>query len=115
MKSGGSRTICVAKDFSPTPGARYRADGDWSGQQFREEILEPAFREAVMRGGTVSVELDECEGFATSFLEEAFGGLARRVGGADKVLAVIRVVSQDEPGLVDDVDYYIRHALDEDR
>ncbi|MDP2308410.1 MAG: STAS-like domain-containing protein [Pseudomonadota bacterium] len=110
----GARVIRLAREFSSTPGARYRADGDWSGQQFREDILEPAYREAARTSGKVVVDLDECEGFATSFLEEAFGGLARKLGSSDRVLNTVAVTSSDEPGLVADVEYYIQHALDED-
>lgn len=29
--------IKIASDFSPYPGGRYRTDGDWNGQAFREE------------------------------------------------------------------------------
>lgn len=107
--------IQVAKQFSPTPGARYRDDGDWSGQQFREELLEPAYREVARTGGRVIVNLDDCEGFATSFLEEAFGGLVRKVGSAREVQGVVSAECADEPALVEDVEYYIAHALDEDR
>ena len=66
--------IRVAADFSRTPAGRYRTDGPWSGEAFREDHLAPA-----LRGGNqkVIVYLDDVEGYGSSFLEEAFGGLVR--------------------------------------
>jgi hypothetical protein len=68
--------IDIGKDFSMTPGPRYRADGPYSGQQFREELLQPAFAEYDL----VVVDLDTPVGFGASFLEEAFAGLVRSHG-----------------------------------
>ena len=70
----GTIEIRVAEDFSRTPAGRYRADGPWSGEAFREDHLRPA-----LRGGNqaVIVYLDGVEGYGSSFLEEAFGGLVR--------------------------------------
>lgn len=70
--------IDIGKDFSPTPGTRYRADGPWSGEQFREEVLEPAFE----RASQVIVHLDSIKGYSASFFEEAFGGIVRKYGYA---------------------------------
>lgn len=70
------KLIDVGKDFTPTPGGRYRREGEWSGEQFREEILEPALKD----GGEVIVDLDGAEGFTTSFLDEVFGEMVRRFG-----------------------------------
>ena len=70
----GTIEIRVAEDFSRTPAGRYRTDGPWSGQAFREDHLAPA-----LCGGNqaVVVHLDGGEGYGSSFLEEAFGGLVR--------------------------------------
>ena len=66
-------TIHLAQDFSRFPGGRYRTDGPHSGEEFREEHLEPALR----HHEHVSVVLDDVVGLPASFLEEAFGGLVR--------------------------------------
>jgi hypothetical protein len=66
-------TIVIAEDFSRFPGGRYRKDGDFSGEQFRDDFLIPALR----RYPIVRVVLDGTAGYAASFLEEAFGGLIR--------------------------------------
>ena len=71
----------IATDFSEIPGGRGRDEGDHSGEEFREEHLEPRFAEALERGAILYVDLDGVEGYATSFLEEAFGGLTRKYSG----------------------------------
>ncbi|MEM6674309.1 MAG: STAS-like domain-containing protein [Planctomycetota bacterium] len=100
--------IHIAEDFSPTPGARYRSDGPDSGQQFREEKLIPLLK-SDGHDIRIIVVLDGVYGFATSFLEEAFGGLAREIG-VEECLRIIEIVSDDDPQLVDEVDAYIRDA-----
>ena len=69
------KIINIATDFSRTPGGRYRTDGPSSGEDFRERILIPALEESQ----SITVELDGTRGYPSSFLEEAFGGLVRRL------------------------------------
>jgi hypothetical protein len=82
--------IDVAKQFSSTPGGRYINESLWSGQEFRERILEPL----VTQNKRLVIDLDGPEGFTTSFLEEAFGGLVRKFGtsvmGRVRFLAPVR-------------------------
>lgn len=68
------KTINIAKDFSDVPSGRYRTDGPSNGEAFREDIL----RVALQNFERVIVELDGTEGYGSSFLEEAFGGLVRK-------------------------------------
>ena len=100
------KELSVATAFTTTPGARYRTEGDFSGEEFREEHLEPLFLEAQKAGEKLTVILDGVEGYATSFLEEAFGGLARKYG-ADEVNKVLEFVSQEEEYLINDIHEYI--------
>lgn len=69
--------ITVAEDFSRYPGGRYRQDGQFSGEEFRDDFLVPALERARAKGGRVVVVLDGVTGYPSSFLEEAFGGLVR--------------------------------------
>ena len=101
--------LIVATEFSDTPGPRTREEGDFSGELFLDEFLRPRYQEAVKTGDTLLVDLDGTEGYATSFLESAFGGLSREFG-ADKVLKVIRLKSDDEPYLVEEITNYIKEA-----
>ena len=100
------KVINIAEDFTDAPGARYYEDGPHSGQEFREKILEPAFLE----NDEIIVILDGTEGYATSFLEESFGGLARKYG-VKKVLSKIKFVSEEDPLLIDEILGYINETV----
>ncbi len=50
--------IIVSSDFTDTPGARFRSEGDYSGQQFLEDILLPRFEKAVAEKYILSIYLD---------------------------------------------------------
>jgi hypothetical protein len=102
--------VSVARDFSPHPGPRRRDEGLNSGEEFLETLLEPKFIEARRSSEKVVVDLDGCSGFATSFLEAVFGGLARKYG-IDEVLRHTEIVSRDEPMLKDEIEAYIRDAI----
>ena len=65
--------IRLAEAFTSRPGGRYRQDGDFSGEEFRDALLIPALQ----TGKIVYVVLDGAEGYSGAFLEEAFGGLIR--------------------------------------
>ncbi len=81
----------IAKQFSRSPAGRYRADGPFSGEAFREDLLLPALNQSE----TVEVQLDGALGFGSSFLEEAFGGLVREAGlKADALHAKLRISSK---------------------
>ena len=69
--------ISVRSNFSMTPGARYPEEGEFSGQEFREKILEPSLRMAIKDKTILEVDLSGTAGFGIAFLEESFGGLVR--------------------------------------
>ena len=68
-----SKLISIAENFSKFPAGRYKSDGPFSGQHFRDDILYPALR----KYERVIVNIDGTMGYGSSFLEEAFGGLRR--------------------------------------
>ncbi|GCE89413.1 hypothetical protein MSKU15_1014 [Komagataeibacter diospyri] len=65
-------TIRIAKEFSTTPGGRFKSMGPSSGEEFRAQLIK-----ALKANDYVKVILDGTEGYGSSFLEEAFGGLIR--------------------------------------
>lgn len=69
--------IEIVKEFSDTPGGRTVAEGDFSGELFRNKLLEPRYREAVKRGEKLEIYFDGAYGYPPSFLDEAFGGLVK--------------------------------------
>ncbi|WP_313001686.1 STAS-like domain-containing protein [Chryseobacterium gleum] len=97
------------KDFSTTPGVRSRDEGPYSGEEFRNTILEPAIRESLKSGEKIKVVLDGTLGYATSFLEEVFGGIVRSFG-YDNIKRLIEVVSIQRPYYIDDVNEYMNDA-----
>jgi hypothetical protein len=97
--------INVAKDFSTTPGARYRSDGPFSGEEFRERLLKPLFEDS-SDNSKIRIVLDGVEGYATSFLEEAFGGLAREFG-KQRVLDRLEFVSGEDSEAISEILDYI--------
>jgi hypothetical protein len=101
--------INIAKDFSKTPGPRYKKNGKFSGEEFRETILLPKFREAQKNHEKLTINLDGGFGYLISFLEEAFGGLARIVGPSE-VLSIIDLQSLEEPSLHEEIISYIKNA-----
>lgn len=109
MQVVSKHIIKVSTDFSPTPGARVYADGDDSGQEFYDRCLKDAFQAALDEDETLVVDLDDTEGYATSFLDEAFVRLVRDFG-KDKVLDHIEIVSTEEPDWIEEVKSYINEA-----
>lgn len=105
------RKISIAKDFSKVPAGRYAEDGPKSGQIFREQFLAPALES----GDSVLVDLDGTEGYGSSFLEEAFGGLIRkqRFGRAD-LLSRLNFTSAADPSLLVEINQYLDEATAED-
>lgn len=96
----------IAREFTDTPGPRYRSEGNHSGQQFLEELLRPRFLSALEANAVLHVNLDGAVGYPTSFLEEAFGGLAREFG-SDKVQRILEITCNDEPYLSEQIRKYV--------
>lgn len=103
--------INIAADFSATPGARHKEDGPSSGQEFKERFLEPLFKNKE-DNSKIKVILDGVEGSPTSFLEEAFGGLARDYG-KDRCLKRLEFVSNEDPLLIEEITKYINDCKKE--
>jgi hypothetical protein len=103
--------LSIARDFSATPGGRYRIQGPNSGEQFREEALIPRFDQAQRENTLLVVDLDGVFGYGPSFLEEAFGGLVREKKSLKAVQSVLRIVSEKAPYDAADIERYMREAL----
>lgn len=97
--------INILKDFTATPGSRYMSDGDYSGEEFRKTFIEPLFKDPEDKS-KISIILDGTEGYATSFLEEAFGGLARQFG-KQRCLDRLEFISEEDKLLIDEIKNYI--------
>lgn len=91
-------------DFTEYPGPRYIEQGPDSGELFYEEILKPHFEK--IREKTTNeicilrVNLDNTAGYASSFLDEAFGNLAYDYG-QEFVINHLDIISTQEPDWID--------------
>ena len=99
-------TTLFVSDYTVTPGPRFQEDGPFSGQEFLRRLLAPAFAAATQQGEQLLVDLDGTAGYGSSFLEEAFGGLAREYG-RDTVEKWLLVKTDDEPYLEKEIRRYI--------
>lgn len=104
------RITIKVSNFTTTPGARYYEDGEYSGQWFRDEYLKPAFINNPT--SEILVDLDGTEGYATSFLEEAFGGLIRLKDPAINTDR-LKLVSKENPYIINEIEEYIEEAKNE--
>ena len=101
--------IDIVEEFTNAPGGRLKSQGKHSGEEFREELLKPNYLEAQKSQKKLCIILDGGFGYATSFLEEAFGGLAREL--RDPGLLNIEIVSEEEPALVEKINNFMKSAL----
>ena len=99
----------ISTDFSDTPGARYYTDGDNSGEEFYDKILNKQFQSALDDNTKLTIDLDGTEGYATSFLDEAFVRLVKDFG-KEIVLKHIKIISMEEPDWIEEINSYIRDA-----
>ncbi len=104
--------IDVGKDFSRFPGGRFSQQGPYSGQAFREQIVGPV----LAHGGNVVFDLDSVVGLASSFVEEAFGGLIREVVAqgqdARALIAHISFISTKVPSYAEEIRGYMLEAME---
>ena len=98
------REIRLADEFSKHPAGRYKTDGPYSGELFRERYLIPI----INNHEKTVINLDGARGYGSSFLEEAFGGLAR-IYSSDLVESLIVLDSRDS-NLVQRIKTYIKEA-----
>ena len=101
----------IAKEFSTAPGPRFTSEGDYSGEDFRNNVLLPKLKKAMADGVTLTVDLDGTAGYDTSFLEESFGGLIRIDGfRLSQLDAALRLKSDEEPNLLREIRSYMMDA-----
>jgi hypothetical protein len=89
-------TINIAYDFSMFPGLRNSELSEDSGEDFYHRILNKSFAEALADGGKLVVVLDGTDGYASSFLDEAFGNLVYDFSSST-VKKHLEIISEQEP------------------
>ena len=90
------KSISILKYFSEFPALRHCNISDNSGEEFYHKILNNGFKEAYERDEKLVIDLDNTAGYASSFLDEAFGNLV-----FDFTLGVVKkhieIISNQEP------------------
>ena len=95
-------TLIIATEFSDTPGARDREDGDFSGQEFLEDFLQTRFEKAVKEKYILLIDLDGIWGWPSSFISGSFGKLSMTVG-PDIILLHLNFKSSKRPSRIEKV------------
>lgn len=101
------QVIEVEKKFAKYPAGRYKKDGPYSGEEFRESFLLPAFKNE--ENTKVVVQFKNVRGLASSFLEESFGGLVREGLTSEEILSKLEILCHDET-IIQEITQYINEA-----
>lgn len=101
--------IKLSTDFSATPGGRFMAEGEFSGEFFRDTLLLKKYEEAKRNGTFLEIDFDDCYGVGTSFLEEAFGGLVRK-HHKHGILKRLKIVALEDETIPGNIRKYIEEA-----
>ena len=72
--------ISIAKEFTKEPGARYKYEGNHSGELFLEILLRDRFIKALNENYVLEIDLDGVVGFPPSFVSGSFGVLSVEQG-----------------------------------
>lgn len=90
----------MVTQYSEYPGPRYSNQGDCSGEDFYHKKLNEAFAQVVLKNQLLTVNLDGTAGYASSFLDEAFGNLIFDFT-LKKVKSKIKIISNQEPDWIE--------------
>ena len=96
-----------AEKYTKFPGGRFERLGPYSGEDFREKVLREIFKSGK------SIEIDATgvvTSFSPSFLDEAFGTLAKEYG-LEKFKKTVNLFSDDNPALAEKMMYYVERAI----
>ncbi|MGO4708645.1 STAS-like domain-containing protein [Chryseobacterium sp. 2TAF14] len=90
------KVIEIHKDFSEYPGLRNCSLSDKSGEEFYHTMLNFSFYDAISSDEKLIVDLDLTSGYASSFLDEAFGNLVYDFT-KELVMQYLDIISLEEP------------------
>ncbi|EIF2704025.1 STAS-like domain-containing protein [Vibrio parahaemolyticus] len=102
-------------EFSEFPFGRVSpADGEYTGQKFRDTVLKPTI-DNLEPGDTIDVNLDNVVvGIGSSFLSESFGGLVKKgYISKDQLLKILTITSEDKSYEMEIIKYIEEAELEE--
>jgi len=71
-------TINIATDFNKNLGGREKKLGEFSGEEFFEDVLKKKYLEAKEKNCQLEIDLDGASPYGSSFLDQSFGELFRK-------------------------------------
>ena len=83
-------------EFTEYPDVRYRDQDEFSGEEYYYSVIMPAFQKALDDNEILVVDLDDTAGYASSFLDEAFGNLVYDFAFED-IKRHLDIISLQEP------------------
>ncbi len=98
--------ISVASDFSVLPAGITRKDGPYSAEAFLHDVLVPC----LLSRDCVVLNLDDTQGYASSFLQKVFGDLVAKHDFREKSLRKWLVIESKDFSLVLEAWSYIVKA-----
>ncbi len=101
--------IKISTEFSEMPSGRTREEGEYSGEEFRDDLLIKRYEEAEKNNDILVIDFDDGYGFGTSFLEEAFGGLVRKYH-KHGALERMKFIAEEDETIPDNIAKYIKEA-----
>lgn len=103
-------TITIATDFCRAPAGRYRKNGDFTGEVFRDDILVPALLNPDF--AKVYINLDGLDGVGSSFWDEAFGEMIRKgLVSTEVIKNKMELVCTDDVYLIPTIKSIIDEAI----
>ena len=113
-----TKKINIANNYTSNPGPRFKKLGEFSGEDFRNKSLQKYFLDDKI--SKIEIFLDGLRGYPSSFFEEAFGGLIRKIYFTEKqnkaelikkALNKFEFISNNSVR-IDEMKYYIKNSLD---
>lgn len=105
-----NKVILKVRDYTRTPGGRYRNDGGGStGEEFLEEVLKPAYEEARKRKVRLLIDLDGVIGYPPSFVSGSFGRLSLELSSSENLIDILEFKSEDIPRRIEVIKQEIRN------
>mgnify|MGYP003604053199 CR=1 FL=1 len=87
-------------DFTEYPDVRYKEQDENSGEQYYYDVIKPNFTKALSENKILVVDLDNTAGYASSFLDEAFGNLVYDFD-FEKIKPHLKIISTQEPDWIE--------------
>lgn len=84
------------RDFTEYPDVRYIEQDEFSGEEFYYKVVKPCFEDAINSDSKLVIDLDNTAGYASSFLDEAFGNLVYDFN-YDEIIKRIEIITLEEP------------------